>query len=81
MKYAGSRRPTPKNYLDWMFNDLMDESDMTAWVKSLDKYSHLPEDRSDTEVYDIIKHVMYQISHDISHGKFNDVNDYFNWHK
>jgi hypothetical protein len=73
----GNKRPTQKDYYQWMVNDVVqNELNIELWIRGLHRYSHLPVLRTDKEVFDIIKIILYKTSLVLPLTNFRDITDY-----
>lgn len=73
----GNKKPTQTDYFNWMFNDVIkDEHTFDLMVKGLHEYHHLPKIRKNSEVFNTIKNIFYQISYDLPLNKFVDLRHY-----
>jgi hypothetical protein len=77
LRYSGGRKPTSTDYFKWMFIDVVyDESTLEQWIRSLHEYETLSVIRTDEEVFNIIKAMIYQISFDLELNQFTDISKY-----
>ena len=77
MYLKGNKKPTQQDYYQWLFIDgLKDELTLIRWVRVLHEYQHLPELRTDEEVFNIIKSLLYKISFDLPLNKYDSLEDY-----
>jgi hypothetical protein len=77
MYLKGNKKPTQQDYFQWLFIDgLKDELTLIRWVRALYRYHHLPVLRSDEEVFNIIKAILYKISFDLPLNKYDNIEDY-----
>jgi len=77
LKMKNNKKPTQHDYYTWMFTDVaQDELTISRFVKGLHRYHHLPIIKTDDEVFNIIKNILYQLSYDLALNKFDDINHY-----
>lgn len=73
----GNKKPTQSDYFQWMFSDVMpDEPRLKLFLVNLAAYRNLLVIRSDTEVFDILKNIMYQLSFDLQTNSFTTIENY-----
>lgn len=74
----GNKKPTQHDYYTWIFVDNVTAGEIVIrrWIKGLYQYHDLYVIRTDEEVYDIIKHMIYQISFELPTNNFDDIADY-----
>ncbi len=73
----GNKKPTQTDYYKWMFLDVaQNEKTISRYIKGLHKYHHLPVIRTDDEVFDSIKGILYQISYELPLDNFDDLTTY-----
>jgi hypothetical protein len=76
-KLRGNRKPSQNDYYTWIFADVaQNEITISRFIKGLHRYHQLPILRTDDEVHDIIKSIIYQVSFDLQLDKFEDIRDY-----
>jgi hypothetical protein len=73
----GDKKPTQADYFQWMFNDVVrDESMIERNIRSMSRTYILPSIRSDDEVFQLIKSILYQLSYDLPLNKVVSILDY-----
>lgn len=75
----GNTKPSANNYFQWIFVDnvRLGEVNIRRTIKALHRYHHLPVLRTDEEVYDIIKAILYKVSMDLPLNTFEDIENYY----
>ena len=77
LKMRGNRKPSQHDYYTWMFDDVaQNELTIGRFIKGLHRYHHLQVIRTDDEVHDIIKSILYQVSFELSLNNFDDIHNY-----
>lgn len=73
----GNRKPNQYDYFNWMFEDVVrDERTCSRYIKGLHQYHSLPVIRTDEEVFNMIKAILYNVSFDLHINDFDDIRDY-----
>jgi hypothetical protein len=73
------KRPDQETFYELLFSDRIDSVDkLNKIIKvSLRNYHNLPIIRTNQEVYDIMKPLMWEICGDLSRNKYKDFEDYY----
>ena len=75
--YKGNKKPNQYDYFQWMFHDVIrDQETVSRQIRNMTRYQSLLEIRTNDEVYQIIKSIIYQISYDLPVNKFETITDY-----
>lgn len=76
IKLKGNNKPSQSDYFQWMFNDVVsNEETVIRNIKSMSRTYILPVIRTDDEVFQIIKNILYQLSYDLPVNKFESILD------
>jgi len=76
-KLKGNKRPSQKDYYQWMFEDVAsDNRTVGLWIKGMNDYHSLSERMSDDDVFDNIKSILSRVSLDLSNNSFTDIDNY-----
>jgi hypothetical protein len=74
-RLKGNKIPKADNYYDWIMTGVDDSSYVTRQIVNIDY--HVPRsDKSDEEVFEIIKKIIRNISNDMANKKFTHAKDY-----
>jgi len=80
LKYRyNKKRPDQETFYELLFSDRIDSVDKLGKIIKLvlKRYHDLPVIRTDQEVYDIMKSMMWEICGDLSKNKYKDFEDYY----
>lgn len=73
----GNKKPSQYDYYQWIFTDVAkNEQTISRYIKGLHHYHSLQIIRTDEEVYDIIKSIIYKLSFDLPLDNFDNIEDY-----
>lgn len=76
-KLKGNKKPYQCDYFQWMYTDWVTDADtISLWIRGLHRYSKLLVLRTDEEVYNIIRSILYQISYDLPINKYTTILNY-----
>lgn len=77
LKLKIKNKPKPIHYFKWLFTDYAGTQEiMSQVIFSMHRYNQLPVIRTDEEVYDIIKNILWEISKDIPQGNYTTLTNY-----
>jgi hypothetical protein len=75
LRLNGNKIPKADNYYDWILTGVEDNSYVTRQITNID-YDVPRSDKSDAEVFEIIKKIIRNISNDMANKKFTHAKDY-----
>ncbi len=75
LRLNGNKIPKADNYYDWIMTGVEDNSYVTRQIVNID-YDAPRSDKSDAEVFEIIKKIIRNISNDMANKKFTHAKDY-----